>query len=171
MPTPGYAKITGATQGNISSGAFTADSVGNIYQSGHEDSNLVEGMSMHVIVPTDPQSGQPTGVRVHQPSKFLKVFDKSSPLLWQALCTGEMLQIEIDFYRIASTGTQQKFFTVKWTDAILVDGKGYMPDCLNPANGNYVDMEEWAFTYRKIEWDHTVAGTSGSDDWRAPNQS
>ncbi|MFP1948356.1 type VI secretion system tube protein Hcp, partial [Lonsdalea quercina] len=23
-------------------------------------------------------------------------------------------------------------------------------------------------SYRKIDWEHTVAGTSGSDDWRAP---
>ncbi|MEI7320236.1 type VI secretion system tube protein Hcp, partial [Pectobacterium parmentieri] len=22
--------------------------------------------------------------------------------------------------------------------------------------------------YRKIDWEHTVAGTSGSDDWRVP---
>ncbi|HHQ4672500.1 TPA: type VI secretion system tube protein Hcp, partial [Aeromonas veronii] len=22
--------------------------------------------------------------------------------------------------------------------------------------------------YRKIDWEHTVAGTSGADDWRAP---
>ncbi len=81
------------------------------------------------------------------------------------------MQIEIDFYRVSSTGSQQKFFTVKWTDAVLVDGKGYMPDCLSPTSNNYVNMEEWKFTYRKIEWDHTVGGTSGSDDWRSPGQS
>ncbi|MEX5402583.1 type VI secretion system tube protein Hcp, partial [Proteus mirabilis] len=23
-------------------------------------------------------------------------------------------------------------------------------------------------SYRKIDWEHTVAGTSGADDWRAP---
>lgn len=31
MPTPCYISITGQTQGNITAGAFTADSVGNIY--------------------------------------------------------------------------------------------------------------------------------------------
>ncbi|MBB9083704.1 hypothetical protein FSH97_020580, partial [Escherichia coli] len=36
MPTPCYISITGQTQGNITAGAFTADSVGNIYVQGHE---------------------------------------------------------------------------------------------------------------------------------------
>lgn len=34
MPTPCYISITGQTQGNITAGAFTADSVGNIYGAG-----------------------------------------------------------------------------------------------------------------------------------------
>ncbi|MBI0473584.1 type VI secretion system tube protein Hcp, partial [Pectobacterium parmentieri] len=25
-----------------------------------------------------------------------------------------------------------------------------------------------SLAYRKIDWEHTVAGTSGSDDWRVP---
>lgn len=38
MPTPCYISITGQTQGNITAGAFTADSVGNIYvhEAAHE---------------------------------------------------------------------------------------------------------------------------------------
>lgn len=42
MPTPCYISITGQTQGNITAGAFTADSVGNIYVQGHEDEMLVQ---------------------------------------------------------------------------------------------------------------------------------
>lgn len=37
MPTPCYISITGQTQGNITAGAFTADSVGNI----GDDANLL----------------------------------------------------------------------------------------------------------------------------------
>ncbi|MDS0822353.1 type VI secretion system tube protein Hcp, partial [Klebsiella oxytoca] len=25
-----------------------------------------------------------------------------------------------------------------------------------------------SLSYRKVDWEHTVAGTSGADDWRAP---
>lgn len=58
MPTPCYISITGQTQGNITAGAFTADSVGNIYVQGHEDEMLVQEFLHNVTVPTDPQSGQ-----------------------------------------------------------------------------------------------------------------
>ena len=64
MPTPCYISITGQTQGNITAGAFTADSVGNIYVQGHEDEMLVQEFLHNVTVPTDPQSGQPAGQRV-----------------------------------------------------------------------------------------------------------
>ena len=52
MPTPCYISITGQTQGNITAGAFTADSVGNIYVQGHEDEMLVQEFLHNVTVPT-----------------------------------------------------------------------------------------------------------------------
>lgn len=58
MPTPAYIKIVGQTQGNITAGAFTADSVGNVFQQGHEDQILVQEIKHEVTTPTDPQSGQ-----------------------------------------------------------------------------------------------------------------
>ena len=70
MPTPCYISITGQTQGNITAGAFTADSVGNIYVQGHEDEMLVQDFLHNVTVPTDPQSGQPAGQRAHKPFIF-----------------------------------------------------------------------------------------------------
>ena len=48
MPTPCYISITGQTQGNITAGAFTADSVGNIYVQGHEDEMLEQSGSADV---------------------------------------------------------------------------------------------------------------------------
>jgi type VI secretion system Hcp family effector len=42
MPTPCYISIEGKTQGNITAGAFTSDSVGNIFVQGHEDEMLVQ---------------------------------------------------------------------------------------------------------------------------------
>ncbi len=79
--------ITGTKQGLITAGAFTEDSVGNTYQEGHEDQVMVQGFNHEVIIPRDPQSGQPTGQRVHKPVVITKVFDKASPLLLAALTT------------------------------------------------------------------------------------
>jgi type VI secretion system Hcp family effector len=88
MSTPAYIAITGKTQGNITQGAFTADSVGNIYQEGHEDQILVQEIKHRVTTPTDPQSGQPSGQRVHKPFVFTCDLNKAIPLLYQALANG-----------------------------------------------------------------------------------
>lgn len=91
MPTPCYISITGQTQGNITAGAFTADSVGNIYVQGHEDEMLVQEFLHNVTVPTDPQSGQPAGQRAHKPFIFTVALNKAVPLMYNALASGEML--------------------------------------------------------------------------------
>ena len=170
MSQPSYITIKGATQGDISKGAFTADSVGNIFQEGHEDKVFSQSVTYGVSVPRDPQSGQPSGQRVHQPASFIKYFDKSSPLLVQAIASGEILQIEVKYYRTSTAGLQEHYYSVKFTDCLLVQFDAYTPEALDPKNGPYRDMEKVFFTYRKIEVTHEKAGTSGADDWRAPKQ-
>ncbi|MEJ2043837.1 MAG: type VI secretion system tube protein TssD, partial [Reinekea sp.] len=84
MPTPCYVAIEGTTQGNITAGAFTAESVGNIFVEGHEDEMLVQAVQHSVKVPTDPQSGQPSGQRAHDPLILTVALNKAVPLLFNA---------------------------------------------------------------------------------------
>ncbi len=169
MPTPAYLEIEGATQGAITENTFTEDSVGNIYQEGHENEILVEAFDHTVTVPTDVQSGQPTGQRMHKPMKITKVFDKSSPLLYVALSTGERLtKCLLKFYRTSTSGTQEHYFTIELVDAIVTNIQSYMPNCQDPSKSHFTHLEDVSFTYRQITWTHEVAGTSGSDDWRSP---
>jgi type VI secretion system secreted protein Hcp len=167
MPTPAYMTVEGATQGNITQGAFTEESVGNIWQEGHEDEVLIQAFNHSVMIPRDPQSGQPSGLRTHRPVTVTKIFDKASPLMYQALCNGELLpKVEIKWYRTAPSGVQEHYFTIKLTDAICVDIQSYMPNCQDPANQSFTHLEDVSFSYRSIEWTHEVASTTGSDDWR-----
>jgi type VI secretion system secreted protein Hcp len=169
MPTPAYLSIEGTTQGPITQGAFTAESVGNIYQEGHEDEVLVEAFEHNITLPRDPQSGQPSGQRVHRPVIITKVFDKSSPLLYNALTSGEVLTtVAIKWYRTSMEGKQEHYFTTTLTDALIVDIEAVMPNCQDPGLSHFTHLEKISFAYRAIEWTHEVAGTSGSDDWRTP---
>ena len=169
MPTPAYIKIEGQTQGNITAGAFTPKSVGNVYQEGHEDEILVQEIKHQVTVPADPQSGQPTGQRKHKPFIFTSSLNKATPLMYQALVTGEKLPtVEVSWYRTSQEGKQQHFFTTKLEDAIIVDINTVLPHAQNAENANYTQLVEVAMTYRKITWQHVAAGTEGSDDWRKP---
>jgi len=165
MPTPCYISIEGKTQGNITAGAFTSDSVGNIYVEGHEDEMLVQEFKHVVTVPTDPQSDQ----RIHKPFKFTVALNKAVPLMYNALASGEMLPtITLKWYRTSVEGKQEHFFSTILTDATIVDIDCQMSHYQDPAKSDFTQLIGVSVAYRKIDREHTVAGTSGSDDRRAP---
>lgn len=168
MPAPAYLKIKGPTGSLHSQGATTADSIGNIYQEGHEDEIMVQAFSHRVTRPISPQSGQPTGQRVHEPLIVTKIFDKSSPLLNQALCEGQVLpECVLSFYRIATNGTQELYYTITLQDAVIVAIQSSMAHCEDKTQAHLTQVENVHFSYRKIIWKHEIASTEASDDWRA----
>ncbi|MBI6926739.1 Hcp family type VI secretion system effector [Pseudomonas putida] len=169
MPTPAYIKIEGQTQGNITAGAFTSDSVGNVFVEGHEDEILVQEIKHQVTVPTDPQSGQPAGQRVHKPFTFTSSLNKATPLMYQALSSGEMLTtVDVNWYRTSVEGKQEHFFTTKLEDATIVEIKTVLPHAQDKDNADFTQLVEVSLAYRKISWIHVKVGTEGSDDWRKP---
>ncbi|MGN8093657.1 Hcp family type VI secretion system effector [Methylobacterium sp. 22177] len=169
MPTPAYISIEGSTQGNITQGAFTEASVGNIWQEGHENEILVQAIDHRVTIPRDPQSGQPSGQRVHLPFKFTAPLNKATPLLYNALTSGEMLtKVEVKWFRTSSAGKQEHFFTTRLVDATIIDIDAQLPHCQDGRNADFTQLIAVSLSYRRIEWEHTVASTSGADDWRKP---
>eukprot|EP00903_Cladosiphon_okamuranus_P001345 g1343.t1 len=168
MSNIAYMTIKGATQGDMTADATTADSIGNLWQQGHEGESLVYAFEQNAVVPRDPQSGSVIATRRHMPTTFMKPVDKATPLMWQALATGETLEIEVQFWRTSTAGVQEHYYTIKFTDAVLVEGKTILPDVNDEANASRGDTDKWSFTYRKAEWTHEKAGTSASDDYRAP---
>ncbi|TVP07523.1 Hcp family type VI secretion system effector [Shewanella algae] len=169
MPTPCYISIEGQTQGNLTAGAFTAESVGDIFVEGHEDEMLVQEFNHVVTVPTDPQSGMPSGQRVHKPFKFTVALNKAVPLMYNSLSSGEKLtKVELKWYRTSIEGKQEHFFTTKLEGATIIDINCNMPHCQDPNKADFTQLVEVSMAYRKIDWDHVSAGTSGADDWRKP---
>ena len=167
MPTPAYMTIEGITQGLITRDTFTEKSVGKIYQEGHENEILVQAFEHQVVRPTDPQSGQPTGSRVHKPLMITKVFDKSSPLLFRALTYGEPLTCTLRWYRPAGEGVEH-YFTIELIEAVIVDIQSRMVNCQDPNLAHFTHLEDVYFSYRKISWEHLVSNTESEDDWRTP---
>ncbi|WP_260961814.1 Hcp family type VI secretion system effector [Pseudomonas citri] len=169
MATPAYMSITDVNQTLLTKNAFTAESVGNIYQEGHTDEIMVQAFHHQILVPRDPQSGQPTGLRVHQPLTITKVFDRTSPLLLEILCKGEVLpNVAIKWYRTSTAGVQEHYYTTTMEDAVIVEIKDYMLNCQDPANAHFTHLQDVHFSYRKISWNHEKSPSLGIDDWRAP---
>lgn len=169
MATPAFISIHGKTQGHITKGAFTADSVGNVYVEGHEDEILAQEIDHQITTPTDPQSGQPSGQREHKPLTFTSSLSKASPMLYQALATGEALPtVEVKWFRTSVDGKQEHFFTTKLEDATVVEIHTVLPHAQDKDNANYTQLIKTSLSYRKVSWSHVVAGTEASDDWRKP---
>jgi type VI secretion system secreted protein Hcp len=167
MNNPVFMSVKGSTQGLITEGAFTPESVGNSYQDGHENEALVKSFSHNIQTPRDPQSGQPSGQRSHKPLVVTKLFDKSSPLLYNALTKGETLtDVELKWYRTGYTGKPEHYFTITLEDAVIVDIQAGMELEEGQMTSQVAPLEKVAFAYRKISWRHETASTSGEDDWR-----
>ena len=77
-----YISITGETQGEIK---------GDVEQESREGMMRGYSFSNSTTIPRHADTGQPSGTRTHHPIVFSKHVDRSSPMLWQAVCTGESL--------------------------------------------------------------------------------
>lgn len=163
MPTPAYMTIKGNTQGLITAGALTRESVGNAWQQGHEDQILVQALSHGIVVPGGAQSGR----RMHKPLIITKVIDKSSPLINNALCSGEVLSTcRVEWYRTSDHGTQEHFYTMELQDAVITGAEVLMPHCQDLDNAHLTQLERVHFSYRTISWRHEISKTMGFDEWQ-----
>lgn len=160
MAMTAYMTVEGNSQGSIP---------GDCSQSGREDTHLVYDVKHEILIPTDTLTGLPTGQRQHGPYTVVTHISKGTPQLYQMCCTGEQGSVEVDYYQINDTGTEEHYFTVKLTNAIIVDIKQDKPMVFLPENKPYKDMVELQFTYSKIEWTQEVAGVTAEDDWQTPN--
>lgn len=153
----GYMTITGKSQGLISAGCSSHDSIGNKCQAGHLDEIMVLTFSHSLF-----NHGN-TRYATHQPIVITKNIDKSSPLLAQALDTREVVNCLINFYRVSPQGRQEKFYTVDIRGGLIVELTVDMPHAVlqNDADA----QEHLAIRYRDIIWTHHLAGTSGYSSW------
>jgi type VI secretion system secreted protein Hcp len=160
MPLNAYLTLKGQKQGAIK---------GVVTQEGREGSILVHSFSNEILSPRDPQSGLPTGKRMHKPIFILKEVDRASPQLWEALVNNENLtQWELKFWSTSTTGKEKQTYTIELVNASIASIREYMPDNEDPAKANLPLLEEISFTYQKIEWTWMDPTVSASDDWETP---
>lgn len=160
MPMPCHLTLEGEKQGRIE---------GCCDMQGREGSILVYELQHGVHMPRDPHSGLPTGKRVHGPFTVVKMIDKSSPKLFQALCTGEhMKHVTLKYYRINKQGIEEHYFSTTLEDAIVVSYYPSIPTTLMSANDPYGHMESVSFAYKKIKLTWEANGIEAEDSWAAP---
>lgn len=105
MANMSYLSLSGETQGLISAGCSTLDSVGNKAQPGHKDQIMVYAL-MHSISRSQNVN--------HHELIITKPVDKSSPLLAKALSDNEkMVTCEFILYRTSKAGIYQPYYKIR----------------------------------------------------------
>jgi len=93
---------------------------------------------------------RPTGELNHRPLTIVKDVDRASTALMNALKTNEVLQVTIDFYRVDSTGAEEKYYTINLRDARI---SGFQQEQFNNRDPDlrvFLPLEKIAFVYADI---------------------
>ena len=155
-----YLTLEGAAQGKIAGDCITE---------GREDTIEVYAVDHNVDIPVDQNTGMATGTVLHRPFMITKAKDQASPLLMQAVCTGEtMKKWSLSFWQINKEGKQEEFYKIDLEGATPVSYRQYKYHQLDEAYSKYKDMEDISFTYSKIMVEHVIASKSAEIDWSKP---
>ncbi|MFC3189731.1 type VI secretion system tube protein TssD [Pseudocitrobacter faecalis] len=142
-----YLKVTGEKQGDISEGCGSEKSVGNRWQSRHEDEIFVFSFQGAVTSTVN-------GVN-HQGIRFCKTIDKSSPLLNKAINDNETCTLDFTFYRINRWGRWEKYYHVEVRGA-------HIREYWTHINVAQIPQEIITFDYDYICSKHLIANTEYS---------
>lgn len=149
MAYPTYLVLKGKSQGLISAGCSSQDSIGNRYQLGHEDEIQVIGANYGAFREQNAS---------YKPVVFTKPIDKSSPLLSVALDQNEVLEASFIFYRTSQNGQLEKYYEVKLTGVSLIEISDIFPDSIK--DNESMPFQRIQMKYESISRSHLMANTS-----------
>ena len=156
MPMPGNLSITGEVQGEIEGSCELEDREGTI---------LVQAFDHVVEIPTDDR-GVASGRRQHSPISITKEIDRSTPMLYQALCTGELLTtVVLDWYRLDGSGEEELYFTIELENAMITRIHPWVPNVLDRRKESLRHMEDVSIAYESIIWTWEPDGIEYEDTW------
>ncbi len=157
-----YVTVEGTKQGK-----FKGESQRNV----HKDKFAGLSFEYEVQSPRDAATGQASGKRQHSPIRITKEWGASSPQLFQACTSNEVLKsVLFEFVKTDPAGKETIYYTIKLDNATISVYKPYTGQEEGAKHTEALDtfeLEEIAFTFQKIELTHKLANTTAMDDWRA----
>jgi type VI secretion system secreted protein Hcp len=146
-----YVTIEGAKQGKFKG------------ENPNDPASKIEGTAFNYEVdsPRDAATGLAAGKRQYSPITIVKELDASSPQLFQALVTNEVLKsVLIEFARPTPQGGEEIYETIQLANAAVSDFKQDTSSAALP-------VEEVSFTFQKIVITNVASKTMAADDWTA----
>lgn len=160
-----YVTIEGTRQG-----AFKGESV----REAHKDKIAGLSYSHEITSPRDIATGQASGKRQHGPITITKEWGPSSPQLFQALVTNEVLKsVFFEFIHTTPDGLEEVYHTIKLVNATVAKirqstgggGAESAGSAKTSASYDTHELEDISFTYQRIEVENKPGQTSADDDW------
>jgi type VI secretion system secreted protein Hcp len=151
-----YAVLKGTKSGQITGSVSD--------NKGPKGSIGVLAVSHTVTSPRDPQSGLPTGKRMHGPFCFTKELDRSTPALLNMLTTNETLSATFSFF--LPDGTKPAY-TVELVNASISSYDVEQANTADAATKDRTIQENLKLVYQKITWTWTDGGRVATDDWES----
>lgn len=128
----------------------------------------IEAFKLEYMVKTHIEaSGMATGERSHGPVTITKRIDQSSPILHQALCNNEELEVTIKFYRPnpIGDGTTEHFYTIRLRQGRISSIRTISPSTVDQITESLPAMEEVSFVFGAITWIYESGGIEFEDEW------
>jgi type VI secretion system secreted protein Hcp len=156
-----YVTVEGTKQGKIK---------GDSTRESHKASIPCFGFTYEVTSPRDLASGQASGKRQHKPITVQSEWGASTPQLWQALVTNEVLKsVLIEFMKTTPEGVEEVYSTIKLTNATVSNAKflggtergTHQHESTTSAH----ELVDWSFTFSKIEFENKAGKTAAADEW------
>ncbi|MEM8812399.1 MAG: type VI secretion system tube protein TssD [Pseudomonadota bacterium] len=168
MAQNGFIKIED-TEGNVlTQDASTEVSMGSGFFTDHGEEAVLYHFEQNALVPRNPSTGAMSAVR-HEPAKFVKPIDKSTPLLLDALSNKTGLKITVVLMRDATTAAGEEVaMTATYEGVKLVSAMMTQPDTAaesttGDASSGSPLQEAYEFVYDKAQWDGPDGSTSNYD--------
>lgn len=122
----------------------------------------LKSFSHGVTIPMDPHLGKLTGTRVHRPVSIVKEFDRTTPLLYRAVCEGRtMKKATIKMYQILDSGLEAEYFNIILENVKFTTVAPY----LAPNGMSSTHLETLELRYEAITWKYTDGNIIYRDSW------
>ena len=122
----------------------------------------LKSFSHGVTIPVDPNRGKLTGTRIHRPIVIVKEFDKTTPVLYRAVCENRTLKkATIKMYRILESGSESEYFNITLDNVKITTVSPYLAQ--NGASSTHLETLE--LRYEAITWKYTEGNIIYRDSW------
>jgi type VI secretion system secreted protein Hcp len=127
----------------------------------------IECLSFNYALTTPRKaSGHMTGKREHQPLTIVKHIDKSSPLLFKALCLTSDCEATFNFYRSAEgVEGDENFYRIVLKKARIIKVAQTSEDATMGGDKAPPALETVSFTFEDIVWTYIKTGAEHEDSW------